>query len=310
LAAPAPNTGPLRRYTLQDHQLGEHFDHQLIAASGKALEDAQPVTIKLPIANTAQAVGTMLGHEVTKRYGVEGLAEGTIDIQVTGSAGQSFGAFVPRGIKLTLSGDSNDYVGKGLSGGYIVVKPSESSVYPADQNVIAGNVIGYGATSGSMFISGIVGERFLVRNSGATAVVEGVGDHALEYMTGGVAVILGKTGRNLAAGMSGGHAFIYKLRADHVNHSALVDGELDLLPLTETDAASLKVLLEKHAEETGSKLASKLLANFDSAANEFTKVLPRDYARVLEIQREATQAGESLDSPKVWSRILEVSARG
>ena len=310
LAAPAPNTGPLRRFTLQDHQLGEHFDHQLIAESSKALEDAQPVTISLPITNTAQAVGTMLGHEVTKRYGVEGLAEATIDIQVTGAAGQSFGAFIPKGIKLTLSGDSNDYVGKGLSGGYIVLKPSESSVYPADQNVIAGNVIGYGATSGSMFISGIVGERFLVRNSGATAVVEGVGDHALEYMTGGVAVILGKTGRNLAAGMSGGYAFIYKLRADHVNHGALSDGEIDLLPLTDVDAASLKTLIEKHEVETGSKLASKLLQNFESVVKDFTKVLPRDYARVLEIQREATQAGESLDSPQIWSRILEVSARG
>jgi len=310
LAAPAPNTGPLRRFTLQDHQLGEHFDHQLIAASTKALEDAQPVHIELPISNTAQAVGTMLGHEVTKRYGVDGLAEATIDIHVTGAAGQSFGAFIPKGIKLTLSGDSNDYVGKGLSGGYIVVKPSDSAVYPADQNVIAGNVIGYGATSGSMFISGIVGERFLVRNSGATAVVEGVGDHALEYMTGGVAVILGKTGRNLAAGMSGGYAFIYKLRADHVNHSALTDGEVDLLPLGEADAVALNTLLQKHLEDTGSKLAAKLLQNFETNVKDFTKVLPRDYARVLEIQREATQAGDALDSPKVWSRILEVSARG
>ncbi len=190
------------------------------------------------------------------------------------------------------------------------MKPADSSVYPAEQNVIAGNVIGYGATSGSMFISGIVGERFLVRNSGATAVVEGVGDHALEYMTGGVAVILGKTGRNLAAGMSGGHAFIYKLRADHVNHSALSDGEVDLMPLSDADAISLKVLLETHAQETGSKLAKKLLENFESSVKDFTKVLPRDYAAVLEIQRQATLAGEALDSPKIWSRILEVSARG
>jgi glutamate synthase (NADPH/NADH) large chain len=310
LAAPAPNTGPLRRYTLQDHQLGEHFDHQLIAASINALEDAQAVAIDLEITNTAQAVGTMLGHEVTKRYGVDGLPEGTIDITVTGSAGQSFGAFVPKGIKLTLQGDSNDYVGKGLSGGYIVVKPSKSSVFPADQNVIAGNVIGYGATSGSMFISGVVGERFLVRNSGATAVVEGVGDHALEYMTGGIAVILGKTGRNLAAGMSGGFAYVYKLRADHVNHSALADAEVDLLSLNENDKAKLKALLELHVTETGSKLASSMLSNFDSEVEKFTKVLPRDYARVLEIQSEAVKAGEAIDSPKVWSKILEVSARG
>jgi len=252
----------------------------------------------------------MLGHEVTKRYGAAGLPEATIDIRVSGSAGQSFGAFIPSGIKLTISGDSNDYVGKGLSGGLIVVKPSESSVFQADQNVIAGNVIGYGATSGSMFLSGIVGERFLVRNSGATAVVEGVGDHGLEYMTGGTAVILGRTGKNFAAGMSGGVAYVYKLRADLVNHSALTDGELDLLPLDEADSAAVQALLERHLLETGSKLASTLLEGFSESQKHFTKVLPRDYANVKKIQAAATLNGEDLDGSEVWKRILEVSVNG
>jgi len=310
LSAPQPNTGPLRRFTYQDHELEKHFDHALIKLSSKALEDAQSVLIELPINNTAQAVGTMLGHEVTKLYGAAGLPEATIDIRVTGSAGQSFGAFIPSGIKLTISGDSNDYVGKGLSGGLIVVKPSESSVFPAEQNVIAGNVIGYGATSGSMFLSGMVGERFLVRNSGAVAVVEGVGDHGLEYMTGGTAVILGRTGKNFAAGMSGGVAYVYKLRADLVNHSALTDGEIDLMPLDQSDSELVQTLLIRHELETGSKLAARLLADFEATVSDFTKVLPRDYANVKKIQAAATLNGEDLAGSAVWQRILEVSTNG
>ena len=310
LSAPVPNSGALRRQTFQDHELDKHFDHALIEMSTKALEDAQGVVIELPIRNTAQAVGTMLGHELTKRYGAKGLPEATIDVRVTGSAGQSFGAFVPRGIKLTISGDANDYVGKGLSGGSIVVRPNDSSVFPADQNVIAGNVIGYGATSGTMFISGIVGERFLVRNSGAVAVVEGVGDHALEYMTGGLAVILGRTGKNLAAGMSGGVAYVYKLRGDLVNKSALSDEEIDLLTLDDSDVKELQRLLSTHKEETGSLLAERLLADFANTVHDFTKVLPRDFADVTKIQVEAAKKGEDLSGPEVWQRILEVSARG
>ena len=310
LSAPHSNSGPLRRFTYQDHELEKHFDHTLIKLSASALEDAQKVFIELPITNTAQAVGTMLGHEVTKRYGAAGLADATIDVRVSGSAGQSFGAFIPNGIKLTISGDSNDYVGKGLSGGVIVVKPSESSVFPAEQNVIAGNVIGYGATSGCMFLSGIVGERFLVRNSGATAVVEGVGDHALEYMTGGTAVILGRTGKNFAAGMSGGVAYVYKLRADLVNHSSLVEGEIDLLPLDDSDSEVLLDLLSRHVSETDSKLASSLITNFVNAVTDFTKVLPRDYANVKRIQAAAVSNGEDVSGPAVWQRILEVSASG
>jgi glutamate synthase (NADPH/NADH) large chain len=249
----------------------------------------------------------MLGNELTKRFGAEGLAANAVDVTLKGSAGQSFGAFVPRGVKLALLGDANDYVGKGLSGGTISVRPSLSAIFPAEHNTIAGNVIGYGATSGELYLRGIVGERFLVRNSGATAVVEGVGDHALEYMTGGVAVILGRTGRNFGAGMSGGVAYVYKLRADHVNHEALAAGELKLQKLTVDDSSRLKSLLMAHVDNTDSRLASDMLSNFETIVDDFTVVVPRDYANVLEIRRLATFAGEDPDSPEVWKRILEVT---
>src|SRR4029453_980726 len=208
---------PRHNLRQQDHELDRHFDNELIRRSRIVLEDGGSVKIELPIKNTERAVGTMLGHEVTVRRGEHGLPPGSIDITLSGSAGQSFGAFLPSGITLRLEGDSNDYVGKGLSGGQLVLRPSRDSGFVAERNVIAGNVIGYGATRGSMFIRGIVGERFLVRNSGATAVVEGVGDHALEYMTGGLALILGETGRNLGAGMSGGTAYVLGLREGRVN---------------------------------------------------------------------------------------------
>jgi glutamate synthase (NADPH/NADH) large chain len=308
LASPTLAPGASRRRTtVQDHELEKHFDHKLIAAATASLEDAQPVEIELPITNVDQAVGTMLGNELTKRYGADGLPDGTINIHLTGSAGQSFGAFVPKGIKLNLEGDSNDYVGKGLSGGTIVVRPNRASVFPAEKNIIAGNVIGYGATSGAMFLRGIVGERFLVRNSGVTAIAEGCGDHALEYMTGGVAVILGPTGRNLGAGMSGGVAFVYKLRADHVNHEALAAGELHLNEVSGADASRLRELLEKHVAETDSSLAKSLLQNFEAELKNFTCVLPRDYANVLKIRAKATADGVDPDSDLIWKQILEVT---
>jgi glutamate synthase (NADPH/NADH) large chain len=308
LASPTLAPGASRRRTtVQDHELEKHFDHKLIAASTAALEDAQPVEFALPITNVDQAVGTMLGNELTKRYGADGLPDGTININLTGSAGQSFGAFVPKGIKLNLEGDSNDYVGKGLSGGTIVVRPNRASVFPAEKNIIAGNVIGYGATSGAMYLRGIVGERFLVRNSGVTAIAEGCGDHALEYMTGGVAVILGPTGRNLGAGMSGGVAFVYKLRADHVNHEALAAGELHMNELSAEEAQQLRGLLEQHVVETDSALAKSLLHNFDAEVKNFTTVLPRDYANVLKIRAKATADGVDPDSDTVWKQILEVT---
>lgn len=308
LATPAiPAGASRRRITVQDHELEKHFDHKLIKLAKESLESSKPVAIELPITNVDQAVGTMLGNELTKRFAADGLPEATIDIKLKGSAGQSFGAFVPKGIKLTLEGDSNDYVGKGLSGGSIVIHPDRASVFAAEKNIIAGNVIGYGATSGSMFLRGIVGERFLVRNSGVTAVAEGCGDHALEYMTGGVAVILGPTGRNLGAGMSGGVAYIYKLRADHVNHEALSASELHLNSLNEKDAEQLKALLERHVSETGSTLASGLLENFKTEVNNFTCVLPRDYASVLAIRAKASLNGVDPDSDIVWKEILEVT---
>ena len=291
----------------QSHELADHFDVELIRQSRSALESGTPVSISLPIRNTERAVGTMLGHEVTKRHGENGLPTGTIDITLTGSAGQSLGAFMPAGITLRLEGDSNDYVGKGLSGGQIIVRPDRGSTFPAEDNVIAGNVIGYGATQGSMFIRGIVGERFLVRNSGATAVVEGVGDHALEYMTGGLAVILGDTGRNLGAGMSGGTAYIHSLKRDRVNPESLASGELQLLPLGSADVEIVKDLLERHVAETDSSLATAMLVDFEAAIAAFVKVLPRDYAAVLATRATAVDEGLDPDGDVVWVRIMEVT---
>ncbi|MDJ0335159.1 glutamate synthase large subunit [Salinibacterium sp. G-O1] len=291
----------------QNHELEKHFDQQLIRLSANALDNGTPVVIELPIRNTERAVGTMLGHEVTLRHGENGLPTGTIEIRLTGTAGQSFGAFVPAGISLRLEGDSNDYVGKGLCGGQIVVRPSLDSTFAAEQNVIAGNVIGYGATQGSMFLRGIVGERFLVRNSGATAVVEGVGDHALEYMTGGLAVILGETGRNLGAGMSGGTAYIYDLVTERVNADSVASGELTLTALGSADVEILTDLLQRHVDETDSVVAAAMLANMDDAVQRFTKVLPRDYAAVLQTRQTAIDEGLDPDGDVTWARIMEVT---
>ncbi len=298
---------PRRNRTTQKHELEEHFDVELIRRAAPALENGEKVRIELPVKNTERAVGTMLGHEVTKRYGEHGLPEGTIEVSMTGSAGQSLGAFMPNGITLRLEGDSNDYVGKGLSGGQIILRPPRSAVFAAERNVIAGNVLGYGATQGSMFLRGVVGERFLVRNSGATAVVEGVGDHALEYMTGGLAVILGTTGRNLGAGMSGGTAYVYELRKERVNRDALANGELSLLPLESADVEILTDLLRTHVAETDSALAARMLADLDATMAAFVKVLPRDYAAVLKTRAEAIDEGLDPDGDIVWSRIMEVT---
>jgi len=298
---------PRKHSREQEHELELHFDNELIRRSASVLEHGGKVSIELPIRNTERAVGTMLGHHVTLRHGQNGLPNGSIDVTLRGSAGQSFGAFLPSGITLRLEGDSNDYVGKGLSGGQIVVLPDRDSVFPAEDNVIAGNVIGYGATQGSMFIRGTVGERFLVRNSGATAVVEGVGDHALEYMTGGLAVILGDTGRNLGAGMSGGTAYIYGLKSERVNFSSLDSGELTLSPLGSADREIVRDLLEQHRDQTQSTLAEQMLANLDETMNTFVKVLPRDYAAVLATRQSAVDEGLDPDGDVVWNRILEVT---
>ncbi|MGA1811784.1 glutamate synthase large subunit [Frondihabitans sp. 4ASC-45] len=298
---------PRRNFVQQDHELEKHFDNQLIAASADVIATGGSIALDLPIRNTERAVGTMLGHEVTVQRGEHGLPAGSIDITLRGSAGQSLGAFLPAGITLRLVGDSNDYVGKGLSGGTVIVRPPEEASFPAEDNVIAGNVIGYGATQGSMFIRGIVGERFLVRNSGASAVVEGVGDHALEYMTGGLAVILGETGRNLGAGMSGGTAYVHGLRRENVNDDSLTAGELLLQPLGSADIEILEDLLRQHLAETGSPVAEKLLVDLEKSAEEFVKVLPRDYAAVMETRKTAAAEGLDLDGDEVWNRIMEVT---
>ncbi|MFT4135152.1 MAG: glutamate synthase large subunit [Microbacterium sp.] len=308
LEGPAfPVDAPRRNLRAQDHELDQHFDIPLIAMSRDALVDRAPVLIEVPIRNTARAVGTMLGNEVTRRHGAEGLPREAIDITLHGTAGQSLGAFIPQGIVLRLEGDANDYVGKGLSGGDITIRPPRASTIVPHENVIAGNVIGYGATAGSLFISGIVGERFLVRNSGATAVVEGVGDHALEYMTGGLAVILGETGRNLGAGMSGGIAYVHRLRREKVNAQALAADELTLTTLDRADLEVLRSLLAEHVERTGSPRAAELLGRMDEAADEFVKVLPRDYAAVLQTREDALAEGLDPDGDVVWTRILEVT---
>jgi glutamate synthase (NADPH/NADH) large chain len=263
----------------QDHALSEALDNKLIIDCAKALDDALPTSNEYKINNTNRTVGTMLGYEVTKRYGAKGLPEATIRLKFVGSAGQSFGAFVPHGIEMTLEGDSNDYLGKGLSGGRIILHPDQRAKFVAHENVIAGNVIGYGATSGEIFISGIVGERFCVRNSGVTAVVEGVGDHGCEYMTGGRVVVLGITGRNFAAGMSGGISFVYDVDGEF---GSRVNTELvDIVALEKEDVTWLKTMISRHAALTNSVRAQEILSDWKTSFAKIRKVLPRDYARVI-----------------------------
>ncbi|MFC7724523.1 glutamate synthase large subunit [Nocardioides sp. GCM10028917] len=289
----------LRNTKTQDHGLAKALDNELIAIAAPALESGEPVRAQVAIRNVNRTVGTMLGHEVTKRYRGDGLPDGTIDITLTGSAGQSFGAFVPRGVTLRLEGDANDYVGKGLSGGRLVVRPDRAATFEAAEQIIGGNTIGYGATSGQIFLSGRVGERFCVRNSGATAVVEGVGDHGCEYMTGGVVVVLGPTGRNFAAGMSGGYAFVLDLDEQRVNPELV-----ELAPVTGKAADELRALVEQHAEETGSAVATSLLADWDASLTRFTEVMPSDFKRVLEAREEALEDG--LSEEEAAARIMEV----
>ena len=272
----------------QDHGLELALDHQLIAESTPALERGEGVKINLPIRNSNRTVGAMLSGKVAKNYGEDGLPSGTIKINLTGSAGQSFGAFLAKGVDVRLAGDTNDYMGKGMNGGRIVVVPPPGSDFVAEDNIIIGNVALYGATGGQAFIRGKGGERFCVRNSGVQAVIEGIGDHGCEYMTGGVAVILGPTGRNFAAGMSGGIAFVY----DPDNDFAIRfnDGLADLEDLANPeDIALLRQLVEDHLEHTGSAPAQKILADWDSSVSRFRKVMPRDFRRVLEERRQAAE---------------------
>jgi glutamate synthase (NADPH/NADH) large chain len=238
-------------------------------------------------------VGTLLGYEITRRHGGAGLPEGSIDLTFHGSAGQSFGAFVPNGVTMRLFGDANDYLGKGLSGGRIVVRPPLGSPFAAEENILAGNVVLYGATGGEVFLRGQVGERFCVRNSGSVAVVEGVGDHGCEYMTGGRVVVLGPCGRNFAAGMSGGTAFVYDPRG-------LLAGlynpeDVDLEPLSAEDRVWLRDRITMHRDETGSEVAERILSDWISCSEQFVMVMPQDYRRVLAATERAVAEGRSVE---------------
>jgi glutamate synthase (NADPH/NADH) large chain len=308
LAPPSVPSGVATSNTeRQDHQIDDHFDMKVLPKLRESIASGQAIALSLSITNVDQAVGTLLGNEITKSSGAAGLPRDSITLNLNGSAGQSLGAFIPPGLTLSLQGDANDHVGKGLSGGRIIVRPDSASKFNAQDNIIAGNVIGYGATSGELFINGQVGERFLVRNSGATAVCEGVGDHALEYMTGGTALILGPTGRNLGAGMSGGAAFVYKLRADRVNTDSIKSGELLISSLNSIQSDIVRDLLTKHFEATSSKLAQELLNDFENSATDFSAISARDYENVLSIRSKAKAEGIDPDSPEVWDQILEVT---
>ena len=268
----------------QDHALERALDHKLIELAGQSLRLKMPVEINLPISNANRTVGAMLSGRIAKAYGEDGLPPDTVRINFTGSAGQSFGAFLAPGVSLHLDGDTNDYMGKGMSGGLIVVKPHPDSTFVPEENIIVGNVAMYGATRGHAYINGVAGERFCVRNSGVRAVVEAVGDHGCEYMTGGVVVVLGSTGRNFGAGMSGGIAFVYDDDGDF--HIRFNDGMADLEPVVQRDdIITLKGLIEEHHSHTGSDPAARILADWNSALPKFKKIMPRDYRRVLEERR-------------------------
>ncbi|MET8182406.1 glutamate synthase large subunit [Streptomyces sp. NPDC005336] len=293
----------------QDHGLEKALDNELIKLAADALnaesaEAAQPVRAQVAIRNINRTVGTMLGHEVTRKFGGAGLPDDTIDITFTGSAGQSFGAFLPSGVTLRLEGDANDYVGKGLSGGRVVVRPDRGADHLAEYSTIAGNTLAYGATGGELFLRGKVGERFCVRNSGATVISEGVGDHGCEYMTGGRAVVLGPTGRNFAAGMSGGIAYVIDLDRDNVNGELVsAIGELD-----DTDKQWLHDAVRRHQEETGSTVAGALLDDWESALTRFSKIIPATYQAVLAAKDAAERAG--LSETETTEKMMEAATNG
>jgi glutamate synthase (NADPH/NADH) large chain len=292
--------GALYQVTTQDHGLEAALDNLLISKAAPALTSGEAVSITSAVRNVNRTVGTMLGAEITRKFGGKGLPRDTIQVTLRGSAGQSLGAFIPSGLTLRLFGDSNDYVGKGISGGRVILRPDESATFNSHENVIAGNVIGYGATSGELFISGVVGERFCVRNSGATAVVEGIGDHGCEYMTGGTVVILGSTGRNFAAGMSGGRAFVLDLNPDLVNKEMV-----DVLAVPSDQKETLRGIITSFFNETESQVAGNLLLDWENSLTRVSLVMPRDYARVLAAMEKATREGLPVDQ-----YVMEVAAHG
>jgi len=292
-----PSRVARRKMQDQDHGLDQALDHALIAKATPALESKTPVTGSFSIRNVHRTVGAMLGGEIARRYGSEGLPDGTIHFRFEGSAGQSFGAFVPSGVTLELEGDANDYVGKGLSGGRIIAYPPKTSSFLPEESILVGNVVLYGATTGEAFLNGIAGERFAVRNSGATAVVEGVGDHGCEYMTNGTVVVLGSTGRNFAAGMSGGIAYVYDDHGDFESRRCN-KASVDLEPLVlGEDVARVQGLLERHRDLTGSPRAAWILEHWADAQPRFIKIFPHEYKRVLGFSRNGEAANANYSSP-------------
>jgi glutamate synthase (NADPH/NADH) large chain len=274
----------------QDHGLANALDHTLIKQAKPSIETGEKVEIEHDIVNINRVVGTMLSHEVAKATRGKGLPEDTINIKFNGSAGQSLGAWLVNGISIEVEGDANDYVGKGLSGGKITIYPPSSSSFAAEDNVLVGNVVLYGATSGEAYFSGIAAERFCVRNSGAQAVVEGIGDHGCEYMTGGRVVILGSTGRNFGAGMSGGVAYVWDTKKDFASKCNKGTFELERVQ-DESDITELKNMIQNHEQHTGSRVARRILSNWSNELNNFVKVMPTDYKRVLkELATEKTQS--------------------
>jgi glutamate synthase (ferredoxin) len=274
--------------------LSEALDNKVLLEICKpALESGMPVEAILPIRNVNRTVGTILGSEITRRYGTDGLPPDTVRLHFNGSAGQSFGAFIPNSMTLILEGDSNDYIGKGLSGGKVIVYPPKGSTFKPEENIIIGNVAFYGATGGEAYIRGMAGERFCVRNSGVHAVVEGVGDHACEYMTGGRVLVLGSTGRNFAAGMSGGVAYVLDEAGDF---PVRCNKEMvSLEKLGDEDIEEIKGMIERHVEYTHSEKGREVLSRWTVLSEKFVKVMPKDYKRMLEAIRKVQKTGLSGD---------------
>jgi glutamate synthase (ferredoxin) len=303
-----PKSVARRRVREQDHGLDGTLDIDLIRAATPALEHRKPVELTAFIRNADRTVGTRLGYEVTKRYGGPGLPEDTIRVAFTGTGGQSFGAFLPRGLTFTLTGDANDGFGKGLSGGRLIVYPPKMSTFKSEENIIIGNVAFYGATGGEGYVRGVAGERFCVRNSGATVVVEGVGDHGCEYMTKGLVVVLGKTGRNFAAGMSGGVAYVLDVEGDFVRRC---NREMvDLESLTEPEEIDfVQVAIMKHTTFTGSRYAEGLLADWADVQGRLVKVMPREYKRALAEHSRQRPSKADRDAEVTVKAVVDVQTR-
>ncbi|WP_314686242.1 glutamate synthase large subunit [uncultured Bifidobacterium sp.] len=303
-AGPTPGT-VLHQTIVQNHELEKALDNRLIAIARPALDHGEPVRIDMPIRNVNRTVGTMVGYEITRRYGAKGLPDDTIDMTLRGSGGQSIGAFIPKGETLRVYGEVNDYAGKGLSGGRLIVRPDGQAAFDPHANVIAGNVIGFGATSGEMFVAGRAGERFAVRNGGAVFVVEGVGDHGCEYMTGGTVVVLGPTGRNFGAGFSGGHAYVLDLDMRRVNPQAVASGDLLFHGLDAEESDLVRSLVRRHAEETGSAFAQGLLEDWQASAKRFTVVVPRQFLAMSEAMENARRGHVDFNAPGAWEHVYE-----